>query len=152
MPPTTQSLDTSYPRDKVEASYSGLLEISRTLAAYREALILVGGWVPFLLLRDHPSTSGDFTHVGSADIDLAIVPELVPDEEYATIQALLLERGWSQLVQDGALFRYHKPIGGVRGSEPQDIVVDFLTAESPASEGRRHRPIQHDLKARVTYG
>src|SRR3990172_7260808 len=44
-------LDTEYGAGIVQASHSALLELAVALGPYREALVLVGGWVPYLLLR-----------------------------------------------------------------------------------------------------
>lgn len=122
------------------------------MESYLDTIVLVGGWVPFLLLRDHPPASGTFRHVGSVDIDLAIDPARVPVTEYATIQRLILDRGWILLRQEGTLYRYHKAIQRTRDEAALDIVVDFLTPPEPNSNGHRHRVIQGDFKARVSDG
>lgn len=146
------SVDTNYPPDVVAASHSGLIELARCLTAYRDTIVLVGGWVPYLLLRDHPPVSGEFKHVGSVDIDLAVDTERVPVSEYSTIQRLILDRGWELLRQDGALYRYHKSIRLEKSAKPQDIVVDFLISPDSAGGNHRHRDVQGDLKARVSDG
>jgi hypothetical protein len=113
-------------------------------------MVLVGGWVPYLLLRDHPPASGEFHHVGSVDIDLAIDPARVPESEYATIQRLILERGWELVRQEGVLYRYHKMIRRTRDESPKDIAVDFLISPESADGDHRHRRIQGDFRARVS--
>jgi hypothetical protein len=92
------------------ASRSGLAEVMTTLGAYRDALVLIGGWAPYLILErfgereqesfnagvafDAEVTFGRFVHVGSIDIDLVVDPALVDAEQYATIVELLLDRGY----------------------------------------------------------
>ena len=65
---------TDYMGDSVQAARSVLLELSRTLGAYRKHLVLVGGWVPELLLPE-----AEPRHVGSLDIDLALYHRKLPE-------------------------------------------------------------------------
>ena len=55
-----------YPPDAVEAARSVLVELVHILGEYRDDMVIVGGWVPPLLLAD--STG----HVGSTDVDIAL--------------------------------------------------------------------------------
>ena len=79
----------SYGPGVTTASKSVLLEVMTILRAYREALVLVGGWVPYFLLAQHQPPEDRFVHVGSIDIDLAVDPSKVDEPEYATIMQLL---------------------------------------------------------------
>lgn len=79
MPPR---LSTDYGGGITDASLSALLELSLTLNSYRDALVLVGGWAPFFLIEEFGR--GGFPHVGSIDIDIAVNPELVRNDEYAS--------------------------------------------------------------------
>lgn len=74
------------------ASKSVLLEVMTALRAYRDALILVGGWVPYLLLEKHRLPNNPFLHIGSIDIDVAVDPAKLTEQQYATIMELLEER------------------------------------------------------------
>jgi hypothetical protein len=78
-------VESSYSRPIVEASRSALLELSLGLRSYADALVLVGGWVPYFLLRDHRASDSEFEHVGSIDIDLVVDPDKIGADEYATI-------------------------------------------------------------------
>lgn len=129
------------------ASMSVLLEVMTLLAAYRDSLVLVGGWVPYFLLRDHGGAGyGDhFEHAGSIDIDLLVDPTLTDTARYATMLQLLLERGYAA---DSAIrYRFNRSWPGL----PVPIGVDFLTPEPPPGQGKkhRHRKVQTDLAARV---
>ncbi len=73
-----------YSSDGVRAARAVMLELYRLRGAYKEQLVVVGGWVPNLLIPQE-----DEPHVGSMDIDLAINHRSIPDEGYKTIQALL---------------------------------------------------------------
>jgi hypothetical protein len=52
-----------YDRDLTEASKGALLELCMALSQYRGEFVLVGGWAPYFLTRQH------FDHCGSVDID-----------------------------------------------------------------------------------
>jgi len=56
----------------VGGSLSVYLELMTILGAYRDALVLVGGWVPHFLLEVFGDPDRAFHHVGSLDIDLAV--------------------------------------------------------------------------------
>ncbi|MDG6970080.1 MAG: hypothetical protein JRN54_03105 [Nitrososphaerota archaeon] len=134
----------------IRASRSALLELARTLKHYSEALVLVGGWVPYLLIENHPRPGIPFTHVGSIDIDLVVDPGKVGEEEYATIVEMIGEVGWKGI--GGKRFSFFRTVpceDGIR----RDIQVDFLTSQVKVT-GRehRHRPIQPDLQARTMRG
>ena len=154
MPPerTTQS----YGPGVTSASKSVLIELMATLRSYREALVLVGGWVPyFLLQREQPAGDG-FLHVGSIDIDFAVDPDAVRDAEYATIVELLTTRGY-QPTKDrrgGPIpFSFDRTVQSPVTRKTYTIRVDFLTRLDDASAPKRkHRPIQDDLFARKTKG
>ena len=54
---------------QVEAARRVMVEVWQILGAYRDAIVLVGGWVPALLL---PGASPP--HTGSIDVDLLLNP------------------------------------------------------------------------------
>jgi hypothetical protein len=56
-----------YSADQVEAARSVLLELVHLLGEYRDDIVVVGGWVPQLILPPGPTP-----HVGSIDVDLAL--------------------------------------------------------------------------------
>ena len=84
-------VSTDYESPLVEASRSALLELALSLRAYRDSLVLVGGWAPYFLLRDHQQPDNPFVHIGSIDIDLAVDPDRIDPREYATIEELITE-------------------------------------------------------------
>lgn len=147
------------------ASRSGLAEVLIALGAYRDALVLIGGWAPYLILEqfgepgqefydaevpfDADVTFGKFIHVGSIDIDLVVDPDLVDAERYSTIVELLLDRGYEVGVD--RVFQFQKTIRSPRDDQEYLIRVDFLTPKALPGQGRshRHRRIQRDLRART---
>ena len=150
MPPPRTSA--TYEPANVRVAYSALLEIAASLQAYRESMVLIGGWVPYLLLQRYQGKENPFRHVGSLDSDWIVDPDKVGAREYETIVGALKKRGFDE----DANIR-HRLVKGVRvpnSTEPLEIAVDLLTAVPPRGKGsgRRHREIQPDLPARVTPG
>ncbi|OHD67292.1 MAG: hypothetical protein A2W19_02470 [Spirochaetes bacterium RBG_16_49_21] len=127
----------------VSAARSVMLELVRVLGEYKDEMIIIGGWVPALLL---PSVSE--SHVGSTDIDIALDHRMAKEEAYKTIKALLEERGYSEDERQPYIF-YRKVT--VEGQEIA-VEVDFLAGEY-AGTGKSHRtqPVQ-DIRARKARG
>ncbi len=146
----TPRLAVEYTAALTGASKVGLLELARTLRPYRDSILLVGGWVPYLLIQRHDANPGGFVHVGSIDIDYVVDPARVGEDEYATIVELITEVGWRP--REGSRFSFVRPIDGADGRS-YEIKVDFLTPDvAGAGAGHRHRPIQRDLQARTMGG
>jgi tRNA nucleotidyltransferase/poly(A) polymerase len=82
---------TDYTTEAVEAAHSVLLELSHLLGEYRDRIVIVGGWVPELLLGDiNPP------HIGSLDVDLALDHRKLSEEGYRTILQLLDSQGYKK--------------------------------------------------------
>lgn len=136
------------------ASRAVLLEIMTILRAYREALVLVGGWVPSLLLQRHQRPEDPFVHVGSIDIDLAVDPSTVHEPEYATIMELLRERGYQAAPDQRGRSIPSSVVRIVQSPATEKsytIRIDFLTPLNDPRPGR-HVPVQDDLLARKITG
>lgn len=140
-----------YEDDITAASRVGLAEVMTVLGAYRDALVLIGGWAPYLILEKFGVGAG-FAHVGSIDIDLVVDPAVIDVEQYSTIVELLLDRRYEPVTD--SLFQFQKMIPSPRSDDPHLIRVDFLTPKPLARQGRarRHREVQHDLRARTLEG
>lgn len=134
----------------IAASKSALLELARCLKHYSKGLILVGGWVPYLLIEGRLRPGNPFTHVGSIDIDFVVDPSEVGEDEYQTIVELIRGVGWKPI--EKKRFSFERSVPGADG-QARDIQVDFLST-TPEGYGRkhRHRPIQPDLEARTMRG
>ncbi|MFN0106480.1 MAG: hypothetical protein ACKV2U_30860 [Bryobacteraceae bacterium] len=118
-----------YSSDLVEAAHSVLLELVHLLGEYYDDIVVVGGWVPQLILPAKP-----LKHVGSIDVDLAFNHGNLQEAGYATIQALLLSRGYEQYHRQPFIF--HRTVN-VRGN-PIRVQVDFLAGECEGT-GKGHR-------------
>ncbi|MEK7764993.1 MAG: hypothetical protein AAB368_02035, partial [bacterium] len=109
-----------YPPALVAASRAALNDLARWLQPYREGLVLIGGWVPRLLLEKHQRPDVKFRHVGSVDVDFLVNPAAPADRDAPPLARLLEEAGFQPSgVMPGRFFR--------RVSEQHDpIHVDFI--------------------------
>jgi len=108
---------------------------------------------PFFLIEEFGR--GDFSHVGSIDIDIAVNPELVRDDEYSTIVDLIEERGYSlRRGVDGQpiVFSFEREISSRVDGRSYRISIDFLTSTTVNSGNHRHRRVQPSLPARIANG
>ncbi len=149
----SQRLSGDYSEGLTSASMSALLELAVTLRSYEDSIVLVGGWVPYFLIKEFGR--GDFKHVGSIDIDLAVDSEKVNKEAYAGIVELIEKRGYrNRLDREGRsiLFSFQKSVPSPQNHNDYDIWVDFLTSPKPDSGRHRHAKVQSDLPARIVPG
>ncbi|NJK76619.1 MAG: hypothetical protein HC942_24770 [Microcoleus sp. SU_5_6] len=58
-----------YTAEAVAAAKSVLLELTRILGEYRNEIVVIGGWVPDLLLSSNNPHSADVTDITSILID-----------------------------------------------------------------------------------
>lgn len=136
-----------------DASTSALLELALTLRAYRDSLVLIGGWAPYYIVRENGR--GSYEHIGSIDIDLAVDPGRVGSKQYATIVELLTERGYSPRTSNKGEeipFSFQKDVPDPSGGMNYAISVDFLTCENEGGRRHRYRKVQDSLPARTAKG
>ena len=117
-----------YSAESVRAARSVLLELVHLLGEYWENIVLVGGWVPEILLSNDENP-----HIGSIDIDLALDHLKLQDEGYKSIQELLLERGY---IQGRQPFIFQRSVN-VAGDEIT-VQVDLLSGQYQGT-GKSHR-------------
>jgi len=108
------------PRES-EASRAVLVEVLQVLGAYREALCVIGGLVPELLL---PARG----HVGSLDVDLAFDARRVQPSAYASIRRCLLAAGYAQPAAGVGVF-----LRSVPGARTVTVKVDLVACEDRAA-------------------
>jgi len=77
-----------YTDRQVAAARRVLVDVGQVLASFRDAIVVVGGWVPDLLLAE-----AQVTHIGSIDVDLALDAVKLEDGRYAELLKLLLDTG-----------------------------------------------------------
>src|SRR4030065_1144654 len=133
---------TDYNAEAVEAARSVMLELSRVLGEYQNDMVIVGGWVPDLLIEQ-----AQRAHIGSLDVDVALNHRTLHEVGYKTILQLLLSHGYRQAEQPFVFFRT------VEISKRQiEVEVDFLAGEySGTARGHRTQRIQ-DMRPRKARG
>jgi hypothetical protein len=126
----------------VEAAKRVLIEVWTVLGEYRDALTLVGGAAPPLLLGE---VAGD-PYVGTLDVDAVLDPVVVVEPVYRRISELLVERGYRQDHRNR--YRWFRTL--VIGDQTIEVEVDLL-APSDGS-GRRHVRLGGERIARNSEG
>ena len=108
-----------YTSEAVNAARSVLIELVHLLGEYWKNIVLIGGWVPEILLsrKENP-------HVGSIDVDMALNHLRLKEEGYKSIQNLLLGRGYEQGKQP---FIFHRKV--VVEGKGVNVQVDLLSGE-----------------------
>lgn len=133
-----------YTAEAIEACKSALIELVHLLGEFRDHMVLVGGWIPGLLL---PGTQE--AYIGTIDIDLALDFQGIPEATYRTILEGLQRRGFRQDTKQP--FRFFRDIP-VAGRDPITVEVDFLASEyGGTGPGHRTQPVQ-DVRARKARG
>ena len=129
-----------YTVEGVEAARSVLIELVHLLGEYKDDIVLIGGWIPEVLL---PPRSGP--HVGSLDVDIALNHLKIREEGYKRIQDLLRRRGYQQGDQPFIFFRSVEA-----GGHEVKVQVDLLAGEyEGTSKSHRHQKVQEILARKV---
>jgi hypothetical protein len=116
--PEPRQRDDYSPR-QVGAARRVLVDLGQVLAAFEDCLVVVGGWVPDLLLEQ-----ADEPHVGSIDVDLALDANKLADGRYADLLKLLLDSG---RYKPGAKpFQLVVEVDLKDGAKPVEVEVEFL--------------------------
>ncbi len=124
----------------MEAERTVIIECVHLVGQYRDQMVIIGGWVPYLLF---PEQEDSF--VGSIDVDLALNHQSLQEEGYKTIQDLLLDRGYEQGKQPFIFFRTLQGKG-----KPVTVQVDLLSGEYAGSgTSHRHQKVQDVLARKV---
>lgn len=131
-----------YTAEGVEAARSVLIELVHLLGEYKDNIVLIGGWVPEVLL---PHSSG--SHIGSMDVDMAFNHLKIQKAGYKMIQELLQSRGYQQGDQPFIFFRSVQ----IRDHTVK-VQVDLLAGEyEGTSKSHRHQKVQ-GIQARKVRG
>lgn len=106
--------------NQTTASRAVLIEVANVLGAFREHLVLVGGWVPELLFPDRG-------HMGSLDVDFAVAPTALADNAYETIRKRMTDAGY---VHQSGPTRFLKGVAGA----PEPVKVDLISGQYQGGE------------------
>lgn len=144
---------TNYDEETVSMSLSALVELFTILGAYRERMVLVGGWAPYFLLKENQDPDDEFRHAGSIDTDLVLDPSIADEETYASIVELIEGRGYSmRKSKTGEPIPWSFAKVFNRGGRNVPIQVDFMVPRTGEGGTRRTGRVQPDLRARLTEG
>ena len=105
---------------ETEAARRVLLDLGQVLGSYFvDGVVVIGGWVPALLLPDATEA-----HVGSIDVDLALNPDHLRDGRYAELVKSLFATG--RYTQSDRQFKLQAVVDLDDGGVPIVVDVDFL--------------------------
>ena len=129
----------------VKAARAFLIELIHVLGEYRDHVVVVGGWVPALILSNPP-----VEHVASTDVDLALNFQKISNTGYQSIVKTLEQSGYYQK-EDKQLYQWFKKVT-IEGHEPVEVQIDLIAGEYEG-RGKGHRT-QHvqDARARKARG
>jgi hypothetical protein len=132
--PITQPLTAEDYEDRgVRAMHAVLIELGQILGPYRDAVVVVGGAVPYLLLRD-----ADPPHIGTLDVDLDLDPERLNEGAYAELVETLERAGYARNVSGLKPFQLQRAVELRDGGDPVLVLVDLLMPRD--AQTRRNRP------------
>jgi hypothetical protein len=108
-----------YSDRQVEAARRVLIDIGQVLASFADSMVVIGGWVPDLLLSD-----AEEPHIGSIDVDLALDASKLDEGRYAELLNLLLR---TKRYECGAKdFQLVVKVDLEDGERPVQVDVEFL--------------------------
>ena len=123
--------ESEYSPRQVEAARRVLVDIGQVLGSFRDCMVVVGGWVPDLLVPE-----GDPQHVGSIDVDVALDAKRLNDGRYAELLKLLLDTNRYRLGEKQ--FQFVTDIDLDDGDPAIQVELEFL---APAEvKMKRNRP------------
>lgn len=131
-----------YDQESVEAARSVMIEVVHLLGAYRDRMVLIGGWVPALLVE-----TPENRHSGSMDIDLALDHTSIGEADYRTIGDLLLSRGYRSGKQP---FIYLRDVNA--GARTITVEVDLLAGEYGGTNAKHRTQRVQDVLVRKARG
>ncbi len=133
-----------YNAEAIAACRAVLIELIHCMGEFRDHLVVVGGWVPALLLPNTPEP-----YVGTLDVDLALDFQHITEDTYQTVLETLAKRGYRQDTRQPFRFVRDVPIPG---RSPITVVVDLLAGEYGGT-GKSHRTqFVQDVRARKARG
>lgn len=129
-----------YGEREVAAARRVLVDLGQVLGSYlRESVVVVGGWVPDLLI-----VGAEERHVGSIDVDLALNVEKLREGRYAEIVAAMLATGRYEKTDKEFKLRAKVDLGD--GGPVVSVDVDFLKPVGKVRRGGKPRLLK-DFRA-----
>jgi predicted nucleotidyltransferase len=120
-----------YSDRQIEAAHRVLVDLGQVLKSFEDCLVVVGGWVPDLLME-----KAEEAHVGSIDVDLALDAGKLADGRYAELLKVLLDTRRYQQAEEP--FKLYAEVDLKDGQSPVRVDVDFL--KSPDAKTKKNKP------------
>lgn len=111
-----------YSSRQVEAAHRVLIDVHQVLAFFNDSLVVVGGWVPELLIPNAPEA-----HIGSVDVDVALDAEKLTGGLYADLLDLSLKTRRYKLGERA--FQLITEVDLNDNEPPVVVPVDFLASK-----------------------
>lgn len=124
-----------YSARQIEAAHRVLVDVGQVLASFKECVVVVGGWVPDLLL-----SNASEEHVKSVDVDLALDSTKLTDGRYAELLALLLDT--RRYHRSEKPFQLYTNVELGDGAPPVRVDVDFLAPTEFKLRSQRPKKIE----------
>jgi hypothetical protein len=132
-----------YNAEALQAVKNVLIELVQILGEFRDHIVVVGGSVPGLLVRDAAEP-----HIGTLDIDLALDFRNIPEASYQTLLKALTSRGYRQ---GGQPFQFFRDVP-LANHDPITVEVDLLAGEYGGTGGSHRTQVVQDARARKARG
>lgn len=125
------------------------LYVATKLGDLMDELVVIGGLVPSLLIKQDELPKGADAHVGTMDLDVGLTLALLEEGRYITLTERLRRAGFVQDINDeGNPTRQRWIIDGL-----EKVTVDFLIQPSlPGDKGGKLRDIKPDFAAVIVPG
>lgn len=127
--------EAEYSDRQTSAAHRVLVDVGQVLASFKECVVVVGGWVPDLLLHNSSEQ-----HVKSIDVDLALDSAKLTDGRYAELLALLLDT--RRYERSGKPFQLFTTVDLGDGLKPIRVDVDFLAPVEFRLRSQRPKKIE----------
>lgn len=124
-----------YSARQTEAAHRVLVDIGQVLASFKECVVVVGGWVPDLLL-----TNTTEEHVKSIDVDLALDAAKLSDGRYAELLTLLIDT--QRYHRSEKAFQLYTTVDLGDSQAPVRVDVDFLAPKEFKLRSQRPKKIE----------
>ncbi len=144
--PTTAA---GYKSEQVELVRAACLYVATKLGDIMDELVVIGGLLSSLLIKQDELPEGTAAHVGTMDLDVGLTLALLDEGRYKTLTERLRRAGFEQDVNDeGKPTRQRWKIERL-----EKVTVDFLVQPSlPTDKGGKLRDIEHDFAAVIAPG
>ena len=136
-----------YQPEHFDAVVSTCLHVATVLGALLDDIVVVGGLVPSLLVRD--KAGGVERHPGTMDLDLGLDLAVLAEERYAAISDQLRRAGFTVDVNERGrktFYRWRSPEGTPR------VTIDFLIPAGGVRKEQRVAKFEGDFGALATQG